>query len=339
LQLVFVAYLFAVLLVPDQACRQSNKLPDTPLVRETMDSIYNYSFFSARALVNRVNYDSKESLPIGALLEVFLLRWQYVPVAFSNESTSYLKLLETIEQRLKQENELINISYLRVSAFLLLSEYYNSVGNSLQSLRFARKAYPQVIRCLDSNTPSLEDDFIRGLYLYYREYYANKNIFYKSALWPLRNGDKETGLKLLAKVAGKPSMVKTEAAIFSAHILLRLENSPSKALSFSSRLVSQYPNNLKFLELYIENLLACKRYEEAALLIPRLACHHNPYVQCAGKLFEGILEEEFNHNPSKALRCYKIALKTGSQKIKSIELFHQEAEIRRSRLEKHSANF
>ncbi|MBS1681081.1 MAG: hypothetical protein JST48_05165 [Bacteroidetes bacterium] len=273
---------------------------DSVRLPKLLDRIYNYRFdVDGDSLLNQIDPATQP------LLEIFALRWKQIPVAYSPFSKHYLQLLLNNISHLETKKPSPRITYFKICTYLFLSEYHFSLNENWAALRYAQKAYPLVIETFDNNYTQPEFLFIKGLYLYYIEYYKQKSLFFRAALIPLKSGNKQEGLWYLRKSAEQLSLAQVEALIFAAHILLHLENKPYEALDVSIKLIEMYPQNLKFIELYTDNLLRCKLYTQAIPWVKKLVDQPAVYYSIPGHLFNGIIEEEYYQNKTEAKRAYQ----------------------------------
>jgi len=274
---------------------------------------------------DKVNIKSVDA-PVQRLLEIFYCRWKEIPVAFGPQQQHYLDLLLANAEKIEKDDKpgLIT-SYYKICAYLFIAEYYSSHGESWSALKYAQKSYPLLLEAMDKKYSQLEYVFVVALYKYYTEHYREKSFFYRAALIPLRSGNKEEGLKLLKQCATNPSIIQTEATIFLAHILMHHENKPYDALTYSEELSRSYPNNLKFMELYAENLIRCKKYTEAIPLVATLTKQSSFYFAGPAQYLEGLLEEEHYKNTAKAKMAYEFCLQ---KEYKPIEYFQKKASQR-----------
>jgi tetratricopeptide (TPR) repeat protein len=226
--------------------------------------------------------------PLRLLVEAFLLRWKYIPINRYTEGETYATRLASVSESLsKSEGDL----YLRVVAEMLQAEYHYTKGEAVQALWHARKAYPLMVKVLDLKTTEPELLFVKGMYLYYMDFFRAKGLIYKTALLPFRDGNQTTGLELLQSVSETGSMASTEASIYLAHIYLHHQNKPEEALPYSEKLVANYPANLKFREVLIENLLVLEKNTAAAEWIKKQVLVSDPYFKMPALYFKGALEK------------------------------------------------
>jgi len=277
---------------------------DTALSRlQALHCIYGLHFGDFQKSLSLLNEKEKNAK---ALLEIFALRWREVPVAFSASNKKYeellLKNLTTLEN--EKEPHLLT-GYFKICTFLFLAEYHSLLDENWAALKYAQKAYPLIIESIDKNINLPEFQFVKGLYLYYIEFYKQKNFFYRAALSPLRSGSRQKGIAFLKASAEQPSIAQVEARIYYSHILMHLENRPWEALAVSRQLATDFPENLKFTELYADNLIRCKLYKEAISMVDRLQNQKKEYYSIPGHFFRGVIEEEYFKNTVKAKQEYE----------------------------------
>ncbi len=302
---------------------QVTSAKDSLHIYKTLEAIYNFKFDDFEKSAKPLTEKEKNVWP---LLEIFALRWKEVPVAYSKSAGKYHDLLIQNIARLEKKRDPTPLnSYFKICTLLFLSEYHSSKEENWTALKYAQKAYPLLTEAFKRNYDQPEFQFIKGLYLYYIEYYRQKNLFYRAALIPFHSGDRRKGFELLNSSADKLSMAQVEARIFSAHILLRIENKPNEALAFSKRLVDDYPDNLKFIELYTDNLIKCKMYNDAIPFVDRLENQKSLYYSVPGHFFRGIIEEEYFKNKTTAKQAYQHCIETD---YKPIEIYQRLALLR-----------
>lgn len=273
-----------------------------------LESIYSGKFSDSEKMLDTL---SGEATPEKKLLEIFLLRWKEIPVVYSSASGAYLQMLLNLERILDAPDDRRETVYYRICAYLFLSEYYTSSGDQWLAAKAARDAYPLVMKCFDDSVSSPEYNFVKGLYLYYADYFSSYTVGGKILFPFIKKGNAASGLDLLADVAFSKSMAGTEAAIYLAHILLHHQKKSRDALAVCEKLANRYPANIKFQELLAEAFLAAGEYEKAIPVVNRLKGDPHDYYHAAGYLFEGILEEEFYKNPKKARACYSQSISSG----------------------------
>lgn len=273
-----------------------------------LDYTYNTRYDSA-ALV----WQPLDDLSLKQVLSGFVLRWKHIPISRYAGKDLYLDQLSTVAETLKSAPSETGYSlYLQVITEMLLAEFHYNNGNAVQALWHARKSYPLMMKAFDEGRTAPELQFIKGMYLYYMDFFRARGIVYKTALSFFRDGDQKAGLQLLHEVAAAQSIARTEAQIYLAHIYLHLERDPAKAFPHSRQLTKEYPLNNKFRELYIENLLALEKYSDASpLIISQLAL--SDYYKVPALYFKGCLEQGQGRQKEAVAsfeRCVELAKKT-----------------------------
>ncbi len=275
--------------------------------------IYNCAFDSAR--LHYSNFPSTSS-DTKNLLELFAMRWENIPMANNPKKEIYLNALTALVNNFKEGEDITEGNlFLHITSQLLLSEYYYTNGEAGKALWQGKSAYPLIMKVLDENKKEPELLFVRAMYLYYMDFFRNKSFMYRAALFPLRDGDMELGLKLLQEAANTQSLAQTEALIYTAHILLHFEKKPEQALPYSKKLAEKYPANLKFRELLIDNLIALKYFYEADAELGKQLETKSAYFKIPALYFAGCLEIEFRKNKEQATKlfqhCIDLSLETG----------------------------
>ena len=280
-----------------------------------VDLIYQGEYLRASEIYSELPQSQKK---IEDVLEIFSLRWKYVPVQLSEKKDEYLtKIIETnklTQNDLDTGNSMD--AFLYVSTEIFLAEFYLASENTVKAMWHAKKVYPIILRSFTHKWQDPEFLFLQGLYLYYIDHYSHKGFFYRSALSMFKKGNRDQGLTLLKNAANQKSIAQTEALIYLSHIYLNFEGKPFEALPYSKKLAEKYPSNLKFKELYIKNLLAVGQYLEAnELLIDQLTVD-NPYFKIPALFFSGCYSLDYKQDTlsakSKFNKCIESAIKRPS---------------------------
>lgn len=302
-----------------EAAAQNQTHADSLPSIKALHAIYQMRFGDFEKISSTIKKEEKDVFP---LLEIFALRWKDVPVAYSASGKQYHELLLKEAAQLERESQSTPIiSYYKICTYLFLSEYHFSLDESWSALKYAQKAYPLITEAFDKNYEQPEFQFIKGLYLYYIEFFRQKNLFYRAALAPLRSGNKIKGIALLKSSAKKISMAQVEAQIFEVHLLLHLENRPFETILSSKELATTYPQNLKFTELYADNLIRCKMYKEALPVVERLRSQKSLYYSNSGDFFRGVIEEEYFFDKQKAKDAYQRCASNDYRPTKAYQRF------------------
>lgn len=277
---------------------------------ECLRLIYETKFDSAKLLI--ASFPRQEEA-YKSLFELFSLRWEYIPIASSKEKDSYLKKLLAFSETLYAQKDGIYQLYFHTTTELLLAEFFYNNGETLKAILHGKRAYPLMMQALDATGNDPEVLFVKGMYLYYMDFFRSKGFVYRTALFPFRDGDQKKGLALLEKSALESSLAFTEANIYLAHIYLHLENQPSKALTYSEKLVRLYPENAKFRELLIDNLISLKKYEEATNLLGVQMKLSYAYYKIPALYFAALVELEMRKNSTMAKNLFKECIDLSSK--------------------------
>lgn len=284
---LITSFLFAFFILSTQvlSAQDGKHLLQKENLRQCLDSIYNIDFEYVREKCSLLP-DSLQQ--IKDMFEVFCLRWEEVPIQHSKKRNVYVKKINkaiSLFKNLDSENSTDVFIY--ISAQLLLAEFYFASHDYFQAIWHGKRAYPLMMKSFDKNRTEPEFAFVKGLYLYYIDYYNQKGIFYKTALSLFRKGNRKLGLESLKSAIKTESLATTEAYIYLAHIYLRLENKPFDALLYTHKLVERYPKNFKFRELRIENLFASGNYSEGEILLADQLKINNPYYKIPALFYLG----------------------------------------------------
>lgn len=277
---------------------------------ECLRLIYKTKFDSAKLLIASF---PRQDEAYKSLFELFSLRWEHIPIAASKEKDNYLKKLLSFSEGLAVQSDAVSQLYFHTTTELLLAEYFYNNGETLKAILHGKRAYPLMMQALDAKDNDPELLFVKGMYLYYMDFFRNRGFVYRTALFPFRDGDQKKGLVLLEKSASEASLAFTEANIYLAHIYLHLENKPLKALAYSEKLVRLYPENAKFRELLIDNLISCGKYDQAIIYLERQLKFTYAYFKIPALYFEARTEQEYKKNSVRAIKLLEACIDLSSK--------------------------
>jgi tetratricopeptide (TPR) repeat protein len=290
-----------------------------------LDSIYNWRFEESKDLLNQLDCDPIQK----QLLDIYGIRWEYLPVTYSPQKHDYLLALTALNTKLESDKG--NGRDGSVITSLLLAEYYFTEGKKLKAMDYLSAMYPKINRSFRDSVVTAEMKFVQGIYLYYAGHYSETNVAAAMVLSTLRPGDKEKGKSILRALAFSSTMVGTEAAIYYFHILLHFEKDYDHALEIGKSLAEKYPRNLKFKECYIESLLAVGDYTNASTLLQELKQPEHAFFKTSSLLFEGIIDEQLNKTAS-AKQHYQEAIENSERYPVYLSYYRDAAEKRLERL-------
>jgi tetratricopeptide (TPR) repeat protein len=100
--------------------------------------------------------------------------------------------------------------------------------------------------------------------------------------------------------------------MYLAHIFLRYENQPARAVRYSGELVKAFPKNTFLLINHAEALLAAQEYSKAFNLIESLLVEQKDLYRMSGEIFYGIYLEKYTRDIDGAEKWYQKSLVTGN---------------------------
>lgn len=229
------------------------------------------------------------------LVKAYYLRWKHYPILESNNDIyqTYLATLDSAEKSadLSLETNKLNLehAYYKMTSHIMRAELHAHNEDMVKAAMEGKNAFGIIKKGFDWCQENPEFYISTGLYNYYVELYREKGFFYQSLLWPFSKGDKLEGLEYLKKGSAQATFSKVECEIFLAHLIFKMQNNPSEGLSYLKNLRYKYPNNTKFAEMEVENLLALNQLSAVNKPLSLLTESENSYTQAKGLLFKNIL--------------------------------------------------
>jgi hypothetical protein len=280
-----------------------------------LNSIYKMDFKQSKILVDEY-YSAYPNQTSKYILKAYHLRWKYLPISEDDQSIYYKYLavldsaINSAENKLSISKDDLEESYFKMSAHIMKAELYAHNNNIVKAAFEGKNAFSIIKKGFEWCEQNPEFYISTGLYNYYIEFYRDKGFFYQSLLWPFSSGNRALGLDYLKKGNVKATFSEIECRFYLAHLNFKLENNPELGLKYCKELIDQFPNNLKFIEMYIENLLACKRFEEIPALLASLSATDDRFVSSKAKLFKGFLlfEQHGDFEKARALLLESLIL-------------------------------
>ncbi len=174
------------------------------------------------------------------------------------------------EERLEKNPNDVEAIFFALGAHSNLSQFYADGQQTMKAVKEAKKAYNYMKTGFDLTAQFPEFYFSTGLYNYYREKYPEIYPLYKPFAWFFSEGNATKGLSQLEVATRKSIFSQTEANMYLAHIWLRYEDKPHKALPFIDKLLNTYPDNYFYYQLYLEAHLSAKNPGKSMALIEKL---------------------------------------------------------------------
>lgn len=308
--LFFLLGLCFPLLVPAQVM---NDPAAQQLVVKALDDIYNMEFAQADAQIRQIQARYPQH-PVGLLLRATQLDIQNLPLSENKAATA--QFIQAVNQGMelskrmldKDENNPEAVFFMLTCHSYMASLYHNR-GESLKAVGESRKAYSYLrdgFKLMDKNPDFY---FTSGLYNYYVERYPIDHPIVKPFMFFFADGDIAQGIKQMDVATHKGLFMRPVANYYLAHILVKHETNPIRAISYTKYLVDKYPNNPLFAMSYAEALLLSGRYAEARPYVQRLKSMPNKLVPLAFYTFSGMLAEYADKDDKEATEFYQTALK------------------------------
>jgi hypothetical protein len=256
--------------------------------------------------------------PVIYLLEGLKIYWENYPLSASSPACAAFErnmkhCIELCEAKKKQADE-AEILLTNLSARGMLLLFYADNNLSMSVIPLAASTYPYIRRSFEFTTSYIDFQFFTGLYNYTREAYPEAYPVYKTVAFLFPKGDRQKGLKELQLAARESILFKAESSLFLSGISLSIENNQEQSYRYIKYLHELYPANLKYMAIYLKNLLLVRRYDEAELLIKNPGAKTaNSYFQAQLSIFNGILQEKKYHNDKLAGQLYLKGVKDLNQ--------------------------
>ncbi len=284
-------------------------------VKKGLYHIYNSDSQKASGVITQVERLMPQH-PVGPMMRALNVNWSANPLESSSaqfkQLMGFLQIsLDRTENLLQSDPNHMEGIFFAMAINSWLAQFYDEDGSTLKALGAAKRAYHYMKLGFEMMEESPEFYFSTGLYNYYRVQYPESNPVYKPFMWFFRSGDKQLGLQQLEHASKNATFTKAEAAMYLAHLNLRYEQKPELAVSYSKKLVDQYPNNVFFKINHAEALLAADKYRDALPIIKALITEEKPFYRMSGQIFYGIYLEKNQQNFTLADYWYRQALDTG----------------------------
>jgi len=308
--LLVVSCLFLPLLAPAQV------LTDPAIqqtVLKTLDAIYNMDFPDAENQIRQLQTQYPQH-PIGPILRATQLELQYLPLHENKAATA--QFIQAVDQGLALAKKMLDKDeddpeavFFALTAHSYLASLYNNKSESLKAVGESKKAYNYLREGFVLMGKNPDFYFTTGLYNYYIERYPMDHSIVKPFMLFFEDGDMPKGLKQMDIATKKGLFMRPVANYYLAHILLKHEMDPSKAVVYAKYLADKYPKNPLFGMTCAEALLLAGRYAEARPYVQRLKQMPNKLVPMAVHTFTGILAEYADKDDKEATDAYEIALR------------------------------
>lgn len=282
-------------------------------IQSTLDDIYNFDFAGADARIKQIRARFPQH-PIGPILLATKLELEYLPIHENKTATA--QFVQAVEQGLALSKRILAKNetdpegvFFALTAHSYLSSLYNNQGESLKAVGESRKSFGYLKEGFNLLNRSTDFYFTTGLYNYYVERYPMDHPVVRPFMIFFDDGNMAEGIKQMDVASRKGLFMRAGANYWLAHILLKHEMLPNRAVVYTSYLADKYPNNPLFGMANAEALLLAGRYAEARPYVQRLKQMKHKLVPMAVTLFEGMLEEQADKNDKVAAESYQTALR------------------------------
>jgi hypothetical protein len=288
------------------------------MIKKDIDFIYNFQFREARDLYSNIIALYPEH-PVVYLLRGMITYWENFPLL--NTSPAKTSFEEDLRQCIRVSEKNSNPEYeaeyllanLCARGFLLM--FFSDNNIVMEVIPLASSSYKYMRRSFDFTSVCTDLCYFTGVYNYYIEAYPKAYPVYKPLTLMFPDGDIQAGLNQLNMAAITSVVLRAESSYILTYIYENFENDFFQALRYSRSLYERYPANVRFLTVYLKNLMLLKRYDEAEKLIDSLGAEPaNKYFQAQLFILKGILSEKKYLDNINAQQCY-------NQGIRSLTLF------------------
>jgi tetratricopeptide (TPR) repeat protein len=313
LRIFFFITLFIVSSRPSRA-QLLNDPSTLKLIQKGLDHIYNYEYTEANSVLHQVE-KKYPNHPVSYILDAFVMYWQYLPIKDNAvKSKEYVgklnQCLDAITKRYGKNSTDPEAVFYTIVARGYIAMMYNYNGELMSAAGEAKKAYNALITGLKLTEKNPEFYFTSGMYNYYVELYPEDHAIVKPLMIFFKNGDKSLGLKQVDIATRQGVITRAEACFYLSHIYLEHETNFPKALTYTQKLVSWYPQNQIFNMVNTETLILNGKFDEAEKGMNMLKANTKGFYPIAYNTFQGLIYEKDAKNDSAAQKSYLTALRT-----------------------------
>jgi tetratricopeptide (TPR) repeat protein len=282
-------------------------------VQKSLDHIYNYEFDEATRVIDGIE-KKYPNHPINHILDSFVLYWKYLPIkdnqAKSKEYIQKLNLaLIATEKRFGKDTKDPEGMFYVMVARGYMAMMYNYRGEMLSAAGEGKKAYNAFIDGMKLMDKNPEFYFTSGMYNYYVEVYPEEHPMVKPLLMFFKNGNKALGLKQVDIATRSGVITRAESCFYLAHLYMKYEMNPEKAVPYVNKLTDWYPKNPLFIMKNIEALSLAGDYDDASKQLVALRKYNTGFYPIAQHTFQGINYEKHLKSDVSAQKEYLAALR------------------------------
>jgi tetratricopeptide (TPR) repeat protein len=278
-----------------------------------LDHIYNLEFVEADGLIKQIQARYPQH-PVGPVLRATQIELQNLPLSDNKAATA--QFAQAVEQGLQLAKRMLDKNendpeavFFTLTCHSYLASLYNNQGESLKAVGESKKAYDFIrdgVKLVDKNTDFY---FTTGLYNYYVERYPADHPIVKPFMFFFADGNMAKGLQQMDVAAQRGLFMRTVANYYLAHIMLKYESNPARAVGYAKYLSDKFPANPLFTMNYAEVLLLSGRYTEARPYVQRLKQMPGKLAPLATSTFSGLLAEMADKKDKEAAEFYEASLR------------------------------
>jgi tetratricopeptide (TPR) repeat protein len=282
-------------------------------VIQAIDKIYNFKFEEVEPVISSIRKRYPKH-PVSSLLMALYTSWKYFPL--DTKSQAYQSYQQYLRESLERTNQIYGEDtddpegvFYALSAHSYLALVASEERDFMKALGEAKRTYGYMKKGFELMAKYPEFYFTTGLYNYYVVEYPENHAVIRPFMFFFADGDKGQGLKQMEQSISTGTFTRTEAAYWLAHIYIKHELKPLKALLFTQQLINKYPDNVQYIMRHTEMLIATGKYDQAQPYIKQLIAHKHNIIQSSGYIFLGLIQEKQFRNYAIARAHFQHAFK------------------------------
>lgn len=231
-----------------------------------IDSLYNRNAEASDQIMASWKQRYPEH-PIWEMWDAMELWWVVLEDLYDHSNDD--RLMEAMQRSDYAAGRLLNRQSSHPDALIIralangyIARHYSNRDSWLASVRTARKAYSTYQTLMDVEPDFADNEFVRGMTLYYSAYIPEEYPVVRAVSWFLPDGDKEEGLQKIETASNEGVFARPEATYFMGNILLNYESNFDEAMIYFRKLVQDYPANGYYRRLMIRTLSSQNRNQE-----------------------------------------------------------------------------
>jgi len=238
------------------------------LITAGIDQIYNIKLSEAKTTFGLVIKEFPKQ-PAGYFFDTMILWWKIL-LDFSNEKydDQFIDRLEYVidfcDDILDKDPKNVDALFFKGGSLGFRGRLYAYRENWFDAALDGKDALPLVYSAYSADPKNIDVQLGFGIYNYYASVIPEKFPAVKPFMVFFPKGDKEKGLKQLDYVSRDGKYAKIESLYFLATSYFSIENNYDKAMDYTLKLTSQYPDNPKFQSLLGRIWIRTNSYKTAA---------------------------------------------------------------------------